>query len=177
MIDQLFNLIKNQMQENSSEFKEVPNEINDNVYNEAHDVIVNGIQNMDQNSIMALMNDAQADNLGAESPQVNQLAQQFSGNISEKLGINSNLAKTIAIAVIPIILKKLFSGSKPSTDSTSGFSFDGILGSILGGGNTQSQSKDGGVLGQLSNIGASLGLDKDGDGDVDLNDIAGMFKK
>lgn len=176
MIDQLFNLIKNQMQEAAPQ--EVSGQIDDNMYSEAHDVIVNGLQNMDQNTIGSLVNIAQNNQLDASNPEVQNIAQQFSGNITQKLGIDSGLAKTIAIAVIPLILKKLFSGgSAPQSNSGGGFSLDGILGGILGGGNSNSTNQNDGIMGQLSNIGSKLGLDKDGDGDVDLNDIAGMFKK
>jgi hypothetical protein len=38
------------------------------------------------------------------------------------------------------------------------------------------QSQDG-VLGGLSSLGAKFGLDKDGDGDVDMSDLGSMFKK
>lgn len=180
MIDQLFNLIKNQIQDNAHNSpQDISAHLNDDMYTEAHDVIVNGIQNMDQNSLGSLMNYADNDQLDANTPEVNNLAQQFSGNITQKLGIDSGLAKTIAIAIIPLVLKKLFSGRSNSNanDNAGGFSLDGILGGILGGNNSNTSNSNGGIMGKLSDIGAKLGLDRDGDGDVDLNDITGMLKK
>jgi hypothetical protein len=60
-----------------------------------------------------------------------------------------------------------------------------ILGSLLGGGalagmipgmggHANQQSSGGGML---SNMGNKLGLDRDGDGDTDLQDLIGMFRR
>jgi len=51
-----------------------------------------------------------------------------------------------------------------------------LLQSFTGGSNSSGGVNSGGIMDQVSNIGAKLGLDKDGDGDVDLNDVTKMFK-
>jgi len=174
MLDQFFNLIKEQMNNQPSE---INTHMDDRMYNEAQNVVVNGLKNLDMSTIQSLTQAAQNNQLSNDNPQVQLFTQQFSSNITQKLGIDSNLAKTIAIAVIPLILKKLFSSSS-NNNASSGFSLDGILGNILGGSsNNTGTSSQGGLMDKLSDIGKGLGLDKDGDGDVDLNDLTQIFKK
>lgn len=173
MLDQLFKLIKSQVQENSQEWQNANVPLDENTFLTIQHVLTNGLQNMDATSLQSLMEAGKNGNLTAESPEIHQLSSQFSGSISEKLGIDSGLAKTLTMSILPMILKKLFSGS---SSTNSGFSLDTILGSIIGN-KSNSKSDDGSVLGQLSDLGAKFGLDKDGDGDVDLNDITSMFKK
>lgn len=177
MINALFDFIKSNAQNEVINNPEVPNEMNDGVIEVAHDTIITGLQGLDAQSLAALQSEAQSGNLDINNPQINQFSSNLSGNLMEKLGLNSGIAKTIAVALIPLLLKKLLGNSGNAAPSNNGFSLDGILGNILGGGNSTPSNSGGGMLDNLSNIGAKLGLDQNGDGKLDLNDLGGLFKK
>jgi hypothetical protein len=73
-----------------------------------------------------------------------------------------------------MVLGQLMNRSRNADDS-SGFSIGNILGSLMGG--SQTQSGGGGLMGNLNSMGTKFGLDKDGDGDTDLNDLMSMFRR
>lgn len=129
------------------------------------------------------------------NPQMQQMTAHFSGNLSNQLGIGSGLAKTIAMAAIPMLLSHFFNRTKDPNNSS--FDITNILGSLMGGGMA------GGLGGMLGGNGGGLGgmlggmlggnrpsagnmqgqqsglggmLDRDGDGDTDLNDLISMFR-
>lgn len=92
-----------------------------------------------------------------ETPEAKDMENNFATNIMQKFGINNQVATTIAATLIPGILNALKGNS----------SVQQILASLGGGGN---------LTDTLSGLGAKFGLDKDGDGDVDLGDLGKMFK-
>ncbi len=125
------------------------------------------------------------------NPQMQQMTSHFSGNLTNQLGISSGMAKTIAMAVIPMLISHFFNRTKDpnnrSFDITSilGSLMGGGLGGMLGGGNSGGGglgSVLGGMLGggapaartQQSGLGGML--DRDGDGDTDLADLMAMFR-
>ena len=149
----------------------IPNEQNEAVMKEASDSVFSGLQNLMNNrgpvGLKSLFNGVQ--NREIDNQELQEVTNQFSGNLSEKFGINSNFAKTIAAGLIPIVLSKLLGRAKNQNDS--GFNIEDILGSLRGGnGNTGNPQ---GNL-QTGTAGKS-GLDRDGDGDTDLKDLMSMF--
>lgn len=179
MFDELLNLIKQNGQQAVVENNEVPNEHNEAVMQEAQTSIVDGLSNIkkpDQvNSLFESVRSGQAES----NPAVQQMTNNFSGNIMQKFGINGSTAASIAAAIIPVVLAKM--ANRGGQGGAGGFDLGGLLGSLTGGkfgggmgGTTTSSS--GGLGGNLGSMGAKLGLDKDGDGDVDLNDLTKMFK-
>lgn len=198
MFDQLMELVRESGQQTVVENPEVPNEHNDAVMQEASSSIYSGLQNMMQTggpgALKGLFEGVQSgDN---NHPAVQQVANQFSGNLMQKFGLGSGAAKSIAISLIPMVLGKLMNRSKGASPD-SGFSIGNILGSLMGGSggggmlggmlgglgggqqNQQPQQSNtgGGMMGGLSSMGAKMGLDKDGDGDTDMNDLMAMFRK
>ncbi|RYD51441.1 MAG: hypothetical protein EOP52_10645 [Sphingobacteriales bacterium] len=172
----------------------------DVITQEASSSLFSGMQDLLQQggpgAIKSLFQGAAAQD--ASNPEVQQVSNHFAQNLSLKTGMGSSIAKTIAMAVIPMLLSKLFQRTKDPGDSS--FSITSILGSLLGGGAL------GGMLGGNSTGGGGLGgmlggllggndapdaaapaqpkktgglggmLDRDGDGDTDLNDLMAMFR-
>ena len=180
MFDQLMELVRESGQQTVVENPVVPNEHNEAVMQEASSSIFSGLQNTMQTggpgALKSLFQGVQSgDN---DNPAVQQVANQFSGNLMQKFGLDSGAAKSIAISLIPMVLSKLMHRSQ-NADSSSGFSIGNILGSLMGGGaqpaGGQPQAAGGGMMGNLSSMGARFGLDKDGDGDTDMKDLMSMF--
>ncbi|MCF0040463.1 hypothetical protein [Dyadobacter fanqingshengii] len=180
MLDELFNLIKQNGQQAVVENSEVPNEHNDAVMQEAQSSIVDGLSNIKEpdqvNSLFESVQNGQTES----NPAVQQISNNFTGNIMQKFGINGSTAASIASAIIPVVLAKM--ANRGGQGGAGGLDLGGLLGSLtggrFGGGNLggSNTSSGGGLGGNLGNMGAKLGLDKDGDGDVDLNDLTKMFK-
>ncbi|MCF0063291.1 hypothetical protein MUK70_10060 [Dyadobacter chenwenxiniae] len=179
MLDELFNLIKQNGQQAVVENNEVPNEHNEAVMQEAQSSIVDGLSNIKEpDQVNSLFESVQSGH--AESnPAVQQISNNFAGNIMQKFGINGGTAASIAAAIIPVVLAKM--ANRGGQGGAGGLDLGGLLGSLtggrFGGGNLGgSNTSSGGLGGNLGSMGAKLGLDKDGDGDVDLNDLTKMFK-
>ncbi len=164
----------------------VPNSQNEAVMQEASSSIFSGMQHMMQTggpgALKSLFEGVQSGN--TNHPAVQQVANDFSGNLMQKFGLDSGAAKALAISLIPMVLGKLMHRTQNAPQG-SGFSIGSILGSLMGGGalgglmgggqSQQAQAQSGGMMGSLSSMGAKMGLDKDGDGDTDLNDLMSMF--
>ncbi|MCE6988650.1 hypothetical protein [Dyadobacter sp. CY323] len=175
MFDELFDIIRQSGQQTVVENDAVPNEHNGAVMQEAQNSIVNGLSGLtdpvQRNSLFESVQSGQTEN----NPAVQQIKNNFMGNIMQKFGINAGTAASIASALIPIVLSKIV--NKSSQGGSGGLDLGGLLGSLTGGNATGGNaSSGGGLAGNLGGIGAKLGLDKDGDGDVDLNDLTKMFK-
>lgn len=173
-------LIQQSGQQAVVENNEVPNEYNDAVLNEAQQSITSGLQGLAATGeLNTLMESAQRGQDVAAHPAVQQMSNNFMGGIMEKFGLNKGTAATIAASIIPMVLGKIMnsnSGGNAGLQQGGGFDLGGLLSSLTGGGAPQGSQQGGGLLGNLSNIGAKMGLDKDGDGDVDLGDLTKMIK-
>lgn len=183
MLDQLMELVRQSGQQTVVENPAVPNQYNEAVMEEASSSIFSGLQNQLQTggpgALKTLFQGVESGD--TNNPAVQQVANQFSGNIMQKFGLDSGAAKALAISLIPMVLSKLMNRSR-GADSNSGFSIGNILGSLMGGGAAQpsgfgqpQRQQGGGMMGNLSNMGTKFGLDKDGDGDTDLKDLMSMF--
>ncbi|SFE01280.1 hypothetical protein SAMN05518672_104139 [Chitinophaga sp. CF118] len=154
MFEQFMQLIQESGQQSVVNNPEVPNEHNEGVMKEAGSTIMSALSNLTQtgqvNEVLATPG----------HPAVQEIQGNFATNIIEKFGINKDVAGNIASTLIPSILASV-------SGKTGGLDLQSILQSFGGSGNLQST---------LSGIGTKFGLDKDGDGDVDLNDVTKMFK-
>jgi hypothetical protein len=173
MFEQLMQLVRESGQQSVVENPEVPNEHNEAVMHEATSSIAGSVQNLMQTegpgAVQSLVEDAQNGN--TDNPHVQQVSNHFAGNLMQKFGLNSGAAQSIAASLIPMVLGRLAGGGG---GNSGGFNIGNILGSLTGGGG---QAGSGGMLGGLSSLGAKFGLDKDGDGDVDMSDLGSMFKR
>ncbi len=166
MFEQLMNIIKEQGQQAVVNNSEVPNEHNDGVMQEAGSSIMSGLQQMIQGGNLSGITGMLQGSGGNDI--VSSLTSGFAGNIAQKFGINPSSASNIAGGLIPQVLSSLSHKAQDPNDSS--IDVQGILGALTGGGG-------GSIGGMLSGMGSKLGLDKDGDGDVDLGDITKMFGK
>ncbi len=119
----------------------------------------------------------------ASNPQVQQVTNNFAGSLGQKFNLDGGAAKSIAAMVIPMLLGRLFQRTKDPADT--GFNIQDMLGGLLGGrgggggglGGMFGGGGGGGLGGMLGGLaGGGRGLDRDGDGDTDLQDLIGMFR-
>jgi len=148
MLDQLFDMLRQNGQESVINNPDVPNEHNEGVLQEAQSSIVSVLKGMVANGqteqVTAMGNDT-------AHPAMQQMQHGFMEQISQKFGINGDTAKSIAGSLIPMVMSQL-QKNQGGSSSNGGINLGGIMG----------------MLGKT-------GLDKDGDGDVDLKDVTKMF--
>lgn len=124
----------------------VPNEHNEGVLQAASTSVIDTLKGMMANGQGAEI--AQLAN-NSSHPATQMMQREFVENIMQKFGISGDAAKNIAGSLLPQVMAQL-----SKTDLVNGENFDlGAIGSMLG----------------------KTGLDKDGDGDVDLKDVTKMF--
>jgi hypothetical protein len=179
MLEQLFNLVKEQSQELVVQNPEIPNEYNDSVMADATDTVFSGLQSSAAGgglqSILSLFNQRGGGGGNGiagllSNPIVASLISQFAGKLTGKYNVNSSQASGIAGQLIPSILGNLV--QRTNDPNNSSFDLNGILGSLAGGGNSSGGGFDIGSL--VSKVG-SMGGDVDGDGDTDLQDMIARF--
>lgn len=165
MLDQLMQLIQQNGQQSIVNNPDVPNEHNEAVMQEAGNTIFSGLQNMisagGTDQLQQMFQNGQTPD--ANHPAVQQISGNFAQNIMQKFGINGQAATQLASSLIPSILGKM--SQQGQSTPGSGFNFSNILQSLQGGG----------IQNTINSVGKSFGLDKDGDGDVDLDDLKKMF--
>jgi len=161
MWDQIAQLIQQHTQQAVIDNPAVPNEHNQNVIAEAKNVVTDALSGL---AAQGRADEAAEAIQSAGHPAAQLMQNDFANNIMQKYGINSQAASGIASSLIPTILGAI---RGQAGNSGGGLDIQGLLQSFGGGGNLQST---------LSGIGTKLGLDKDGDGDVDLNDLTKMFR-
>jgi hypothetical protein len=168
MLDQLIQLVRENAQDTVVANPAVPNEQNDAVIGEATHSIASGLQdalaNGNVKEVMGLFNsNGQID---SQNPVVNNISGNLISSLTQKFNLNGGAAASIAGSLIPAVLGSLV--KKTNDPSNSGFSLDSIFSSLTGG--STNGMNLGGLLGKFAG-----GLDKDGDGDVDMQDLVGMI--
>lgn len=168
MFEQLFDIIKGQSTETVVANPDVPNEHNESVMAEASSSITNTLQSMlaggQINDVMGFFK-TNPDQI-ADHPATQQISGNFTSSIMEKFGLNSAQAGNIAGSLIPSVLGKLIHKTNDPSDSSLNIQdiFNGLS-------NNKTSGLDiGGMFSKFKG-----GLDKDGDGDTDLNDLKSMF--
>ncbi|MGN6511527.1 MAG: hypothetical protein ACTHLD_18830 [Chitinophaga sp.] len=168
MLDQLIQLVRENAQDTVVANPAVPNEQNDAVIGEATHSIASGLQdalaNGNVKEVMGLFNsNGQID---SQNPVVNNISGNLISSLTQKFNLNGGTAASIAGSLSPAVLGSLV--KKTNDPSNSGFSLDSIFSSLTGG--STNGMNLGGLLGKFAG-----GLDKDGDGDVDMQDLVGMI--
>ena len=169
MLDNLLNLVKEQSESAIINNPAIPNHRNDEAIATASNSNAGGLQNMlgggGLKDILKLF--------GGQGGDVNSnpVVQNLSGNVIQdlmkKFKLDQSAASNIAGSLVPNVLQHLVSKTNDPNDKS--FDIQGIFNNLSGG-------KTGGmdIQGLLGKVTAGS-LDKDGDGDTDLQDVMKMF--
>jgi len=167
MLEQLMGLIQDQSQDAIVKNPAIPNEHNADAMQAILGAVTGGLQNQAQSGnisgLMGLLsgNSGTGNNL-MNNPIVSGIAQNAIGSLMEKFGLSNNAAANIIALVLPGVLTSMISKtSNPNDDS---LDFGGIMGSLLGGQQTQQAQQQGGF--DFNQIGYALA-----DGKLDMNDV------
>jgi hypothetical protein len=189
MLDQLMSLVRRETPQALAGAANVPSEQQGAIQEEAAHSVYSGMQNIMQTQGPAGLKSlfAAAQHGDTANPQMQMLTNNFAGTLGQKFGLGGGMGKTIAMALIPMIISRVFNKTKDPNDNS--FNIQDILGSLMGGGGSGGL---GGMLGGNGGLGGMLGgamsggksgggmlggaLDRDGDGDTDLKDLMGMFR-
>lgn len=180
MLENLFNLVKEQGLDSVINNPEVPNGQNDAVLASATDSVAGGLQSALANgglqNVLAMFGGGGNNNSsgGIGSLLNNPIVQSIIGNFTNKLtnehGMSSNQASGIAGNLIPSVISSLI--GKTTNPGDSSFDMNSIIGSLTGGGQAAQAGGSGfDFNGILSKFTGGGGLDTDGDGQVELSDI------
>ncbi|MFB6455697.1 hypothetical protein ACE38W_10535 [Chitinophaga sp. Hz27] len=163
MLEQLLQLVQEHAQGAVVNNPAVPNEQNQAVMQAATESITNGLRqelaNGNTEGVLSLLG-GQSETNG--NPVVNNISNNFLDTLLQKFNLDKGAATQLAGSLIPSVLGSLV--NKTNDPSNNHFSLDGILGSLTGGASSGLNLGD--MLGKLKS-----GLDKNGDGNVDLNDL------
>ena len=156
MLEELFNLVKENAKEPVIDSSDIPNDQNDAVVAEATNTVASGLRNMVaggglQNIISMFTGGGQqgGDSKGGlmSNPIVNMMIGHFAGKLMSKYNIGGTQANNVASNLIPQVISSLI--SKTNDSSNSSFSLEGLLNSITGGKATQAEQSGGFDIGSL----------------------------
>ncbi|MEQ1800162.1 MAG: hypothetical protein ABL872_19555 [Lacibacter sp.] len=171
MLEQLFNLVKEQAGAAIINNPDIPNDRNEEAVADVTNSVAGGLQNAlaggQFKDVLKLLG-GQGGDL-QNNPMANQLSGNAISSLMDKFGLNQGQAGNIVSNLLPGVLQNLI--SKTNNPSDSSFDLQGIFSSLTGG-------KTGGLdlQGLLGKVTQGGGLDRDGDGDTDLNDVINMVK-
>ncbi|HQW85077.1 MAG TPA: hypothetical protein PK987_11465, partial [Ferruginibacter sp.] len=144
MLEELFNLIKEQSGDPVVNNPAIPNEINNDVVAEATNTVAGGLRNMvaggGLQNIISLFtggNQQSGDNSKSllSNPIVNMMIGHFASKLISKYNVGGSQANNIAANLIPNVISSLI--SKSNNSSNTGFSLETLLNSMTGGQSTQ----------------------------------------
>ncbi len=167
MLDNLINLIKQNAGESIINNPAVPNEKNDAAIQETGNSIFETLKNAlaggNIKDIFSMFNKGHADQ---SHPVVQDATIGAANNLQQKLGLDQQQASNIAGSLVPNVMNQL--AQKTADPSDSSFNIQDIFNKLSGG--KTSGMNISGLMDKFKG-----GLDKDGDGDVDLNDLKSAF--
>ncbi|PKP15738.1 MAG: hypothetical protein CVU07_09170, partial [Bacteroidetes bacterium HGW-Bacteroidetes-23] len=114
MLDQLTQLVQQFGDQAVVKNNAVPNELNDKVMKETGSSLLSGLQKMaSEGKLEQLAGLFQGNNASSSSnPVVKQLIEQVSGNLGQKVGLDTTAANSVAASMIPQILGSLIGKAK-----------------------------------------------------------------
>jgi hypothetical protein len=169
MLENLINLIKQQAGTEIENNPAIPVDKKQPAIRETEASITNGLQNLASgDGLKDLLKMFREGGDAGSSPVAQSLSGDTMNNLTNKVGLDQQTAGGIA-GLIPGILNSLVKKTNDPNDS--GFDLQSIINQLTGG-------KTGGInLQEMIGKFTKGGLDKDADGDVDLQDVMKMFRK
>lgn len=172
MLENLFNLIKEQGVSDIINNPVIPNEKNDAVIGDATQSVAEGFQGVlaggGLQSVLSLLGGNQNAGSGSSllnNPIVSNIISNFTNKLTSNHGIAGDQASGIAKNLIPGVISSLISKTNNPNDSS--FDINSIIGSLTGGATGGSGFDLQGLIGKFT----SGGLDANGDGHIGLDDI------
>jgi hypothetical protein len=167
MFEQLTELVKQYGGEAVVNNIAVPNEQNEAVMEHASGSILDSLKSIASqeggNDLIGKL--FQGNNANdASNPVVSMITNQLSGSLGQKFGLSSEASSGVAGSLIPKVLGSLIRGAKDPNNSS--IQINDVIGAITGG-NSDANS---GLMDSISKYGGMLGLDKDGDGKVGIQE-------
>ena len=167
MLENLFNLVKQQAGDAIINNPAIPNQKNDEAVQAAGNSIVDTLKNaLAGGEIKDVMNLFANGRATAEQPVVQEATGNFMEKLQSQFGLNGSQASGIAQDLIPNVMNQL--AQKTADPADNSFDAQQIF-NQLSGGKTSGLN----IQGMLNKL--KGGLDSDGDGDVDLQDLKAMF--
>lgn len=167
MLENLLNLVKQQAGDAIIDNPAIPNQHNEEAVQEAGHSVVDSLRNAlsggQMNDVLSMFSNGQAN---ASQPVVQQATGNFMERLQSKFGLNGSQAAGIAQSLIPNVMNQL--AQKTANPNDNSFDVQQIF-NQLSGGKTAGMN----IQGMLNKL--KGGLDSDGDGDVDLQDLRSVF--
>lgn len=164
MLDQIKNLVKQYAGDAIVNNPAIPNERNEEAVDEASNSIVGGLKNMlssgNAQDILGMFSGKQNVN---HSPVTQNISGGFVQSLMDKFGLDRNSANGVADKVVPNVMQSMVNKTNDPNDKS--FDIQGIFNNLSGGSTSGFNMQ--GLLNKLKGV----GLDKDGDGDVDIQDL------
>jgi uncharacterized protein YidB (DUF937 family) len=168
MLDQLTNLVKQYAGDAIINNPAIPNERNDEAINETSSSIAGGLQNMlSSGGAQDILKMFSGNQSVSNSTVTNNVSGGVIQNLMSKFGLDQSTASNIANKLVPNVMQNLVQKTNDPNDSS--FDIQGIFNGLSGG------STSGFNMQALLNKLKGAGLDQDGDGDTDLQDLTKML--
>jgi hypothetical protein len=169
MLNNLFDLIKEQGSNEIINNPDIPNERNEEAVSLAGNSIVSGLQGaIGGGGLKDVLNLFSGGGDVASNGVTQNIQGGFTQDMMSKFGLNQAQAGGVASTLIPNVLQQLVHKTNDAGDGS--FNLQGIFNQLSGG------STSGLDVQSLMTKFKSGAFDVDGDGDTDLQDVMAMFK-